>query len=212
MNLLHTQKILKRFKIETIAEKDTLKIPAHENDNYPMITKKNNKWLFGIFVRERENNPYLQVEQEFDSESEVTKFFFIYLVSTAYLNKILSQEYRADFGVDIYFDEFDVIKFREMMKSKEIPQTLFLMKKSEISQKRAILLFEEPKGQLNEAFVGENGSILKSDKIIVSKIDYFDTYKKVFKLSYFEKEIAPVLKEESIYDEFTDEDVYKFIS
>jgi hypothetical protein len=210
MNLKMTYELLNKFGVEVYLENTVLHKKAIPGFDYAMLKYENRKWLNGVFLQERQNDPHFETVKEFNSESEAAKSFFIYELGSKIRMYFLSPEYRKNNIIDIYRENFVYEDFFKLMDSREINKNLLITKESQ-ALGRAIMLVEEYPKQYRLCFVSKDKTLHKFAVLLDSREALFWVYKMVFTLDFFEKEVEPVLKEEGIYKEFSEEDVYSFI-
>ncbi|MEH6974203.1 hypothetical protein [Bacillus sp. JJ675] len=184
-------------------------VPPYEN--YHRLEKRTDKWIYGLFVCERENNPYLKTIKEFNEEVEGVKYFFLDRLSSFYfLNKI--QAFMRDHEeLDIGGPKFDDNKLLKAMSLFGIPSSFFVLRQSEIKSK-AIMMTKVDEDHSIISFVNSNGNVIHSTISIKNQRALFIAFKKIFMLYIFENEVIKLLESEGIANEFSERDVNTFLS
>ncbi|MDR1926254.1 MAG: hypothetical protein LBQ13_01010 [Endomicrobium sp.] len=212
MNLKILCTLLNEFGIKVFCKGNVLEGEHDQYYDYSLVEKQGNKWVYGVFMQERESNPHFNISKKFDNESDVTKEFFIKELGTDTRIKLLSPRGRVDIGMDIYKEDFTEDKFRNAMDIRRVPQYRFSTIQKDVSE-RTVMLLKENIDKYRIYFIGKDNKIVGKFGILLNaKEALFWVYKLVFTLDFFEKEVVPVLKREGVYEEFTEEDVYAFVS
>jgi hypothetical protein len=217
MNLKILCNLLNEFGMKFVLKGNVLEEEHDKYYNYSLIVKQDNKWFSGIFEQEKQSKPYFSFE-EFNNESEVSKKFFIEHLGSSIQVGLLSPDGRygtsgrEGMGFDICKDNFNEEKFRHGMDIRKVPQYRFSTVKENVSE-RTVRLLKEETDKYRLYFIGGDNKIVGEFKSLLDAREaLFRVYELVFTLDFFEKKVVPALKREGVYEEFTDDDVYKFIS
>ncbi|MFT0804203.1 hypothetical protein VSK91_23055 [Bacillus swezeyi] len=184
-------------------------VPPYEN--YYKLEKNKDKWVYGLWMCERENTPYMKVVKEFDNEAEGVKYFFLDRLSSYYFLKKV-QPFMMEHGeLDIGGPTFDKNKLYQAMSILKIPSSLSVLEKSEIKN-RAIMLTKEDETNSVVSFVDGRGNVIQSTIAIKNQRALFIAFKKIYMLYIFENEIINLLKAQGIANDFSEKDINIFLS
>ncbi|WP_043928480.1 hypothetical protein [Bacillus haynesii] len=130
-------------------------------ENFYILKRDEDKWVYGLFMVERQNTPYLEITKEFDTEVEAAKHFFLDRLSSFYfLEKFLF--FVMDYeGLGIGGPTFDQSKPFKAMSILGIPASLFALGQSQV-RNRAIMLEMEDEASSVVSFVNDKGNVIQS--------------------------------------------------
>ncbi|MDG5472084.1 hypothetical protein P6709_10000 [Jeotgalibacillus sp. ET6] len=209
MNMEQAAELLRHEGIPIINNNNCIQEEVLPHSNYSQLKLNKDKWLYGVWMIERENNPYLDVEEEFNSEDEGAKYFFIDLLSSHYFSKYVEEFMmnHPEFGIGR--DTFDERGLLTAMSLLSIPSSYLIKDKNE-AKNRAILLDRDDDTTVI-SLVNPSGQIAKSSLPIKNHRALFFAFKGIYKLYLFEKKVSPLLEPYNLRNEFSDEDIFSFI-
>ncbi|MFC4620536.1 hypothetical protein ACFO4N_17735 [Camelliibacillus cellulosilyticus] len=106
----------------TTVENTSLKQLTGPYENYYRLEENNGKWLYGLCVVEKENNPYFDVIREFDNEEEGAKYYFLDRLSSHYFSTKVHPFMLAHGELDINRPKFNEGKLYQAMAMLNIPK------------------------------------------------------------------------------------------
>ena len=193
MNFIQLQELLLKFGIKTNISRDGTSIDTKYDkyQDYEILIRNKENFEYGVMHQERQPVPYFGCEKKFTNINEATKYVFIDILSSEYkVGKLLGTEFRKTLSIDVYKKQFDVEEFKKLMIENNISTDLL---------------------NYCNAFIDKYGGIVKFYELYFQEDILFHIYKEIFALNFFEKEVIPKLKEMNIYNEFTEEDIYRFV-
>jgi len=211
MNIKQAAELLNREGKSMLLKSNELQEEVSAFSNYYHLKLNEHKWLYGVWMVERQNNPYIKVEKEFESEEEAAKYLFLKLLSSHYFSKYVGEFMKRHPELAIGEDSFDERGLRQSMSLLKIPSS-FLIKDKTQAKNRAIMLNEKGDEQNFLSFVNSNGEIVHSSLPMDNQSALFFAFKGIYMLYLFEKKVSPLLESYDLRDEFTDHDINFFIS
>ncbi|MCI4129871.1 hypothetical protein [Bacillus haynesii] len=211
MNINQAHKILNKLGKSTTLEDSCMKENVAPYENFYILKRDEDKWVYGLFMVERQNTPYLEITKEFDTEVEAAKHFFLDRLSSFYfLEKFLLfvMEYE---GLGIGGPTFNQSKLFKAMSILGIPASLFALGQSQV-RNRAIMLEMEDEASSVVSFVNDKGNVIQSTVAIRNRRALFIAFKKVYLLYQFENEVKNLLEAEGIANNFSEGDINTFLS
>ncbi|MGD7044801.1 hypothetical protein [Jeotgalibacillus proteolyticus] len=209
MNMKQAAELLSQEGISTILKHNVLQEEPRPYESYYQLKKSEEKWLYGLFMVERQNNPYLKVRKEFNAEEEGAKYFFIDRLSSHYFLKYIQEFISQHPEVDIYSDTFDEEELQRAMSLLAIPP-YYLAKGETKGKNKAIRLDKKDDNHTVISFLNDEGECVKSTLPIENESLLFFAFTTIYKLYLFEKRLSPLLELHHLRDEFTDDDIYLF--
>ncbi len=210
MNIHQTSKILNSIGILTNSNNHCLEEIKGPYENYHKLEKKiDGNWVYGLFIVERQNEPYLEKIKEFDSEVEGAKFFLLKRLAFFYYSEKVSPFKMNHPELYIGGLTFDEIKLDKAMSLLSIP-TSILEKGNKQGENRAINLSKLDNTNFIVSFSDSNGKKIHSTLPLSYQRALSFTFRKVYLLHIYEQEISKILKKEGII--LTDEDISIFLT
>ncbi|MFB6498289.1 hypothetical protein [Bacillus haynesii] len=211
MNINQALKILNKLGKSTTLEDSCIKENVAPYENFYKLKKDKDKWVYGLFMVERQNNPYLEITKEFDNEVEGAKHFFLDRLSSFYFLEKFQLFVMEHEELDIGGPTFDQSKLFQAMSILGIPASLFALGQSQVKN-RAIMLEIEDEASSIVSFVNNKGNVIQSTVAIQNQRALFIAFKKVYLLYQFENEVKNLLEAEGIANNFSEGDINTFLS
>ncbi|MDG5472083.1 hypothetical protein P6709_09995 [Jeotgalibacillus sp. ET6] len=209
MNMKQAAELLSQEGISTILKPNVLQEEPRPYESYYQLKKSEEKWLYGLFMVERQNNPYLKVRKEFNTEEEGAKYFFIDRLSSHYFLKNIQEFISQHPEVDIYSDTFDEEELQRAMSLLSIPLYYLAIEETK-GKNKAIRLDKKDDNYTVISFLNDEGECVNSTLPIENESLLFFAFKTIYKLYLFEKRLSPLLELHHLRDEFTDDDIVLF--
>ncbi|MDR2644683.1 MAG: enhanced serine sensitivity protein SseB C-terminal domain-containing protein [Endomicrobium sp.] len=210
MNLKVLCSLLNKFGLKYHYKNNILEEYNDGYDDYYIIKKVGNKWVHISYEQEMQSSPYPWILNTFNTESDAAKYFFIEIIDTKVTVDLLPPEKKKNVGIDIYEDEFNEDKFRKGMDIKGGSQSKVSTDDKPVIGRTIRVLKEGDKYSI--CYVAKNNSVIGRRMLLNSKDILFVMYKYVFTLDFFEKNVMPKLKEEGVDNEFSEENIYAFVT
>ena len=200
--------------IVTTCNDDFLKEIKPPYENYYKLEKSNNTWLFGLFMVEKQNNPYLKEIKKFDSETEGAKYFLLNRLSAYYFSERVRQFIMRYDELDIGGATFNASKLNRAMSLIGIPSSTLVIGKLENKRldNRIIKLTEEDEASFIVSFIDSNGKVIQSTIPLDYQRALFIVFKKVYLLYLFEREVSGLLDKKGLKKDISDKDISIFLS
>lgn len=211
MNINQAHKMLNKLGKSTTLEDSCIKENVAPYENFHKLEKDKDKWVYGLFMVERQNNPYLQITKKFDTEVEGAKHFFLDSLSSFYFLEKFQRFVMEHEELDIGGSTFDQSKLLKAMSILGVPASLFALGQSQV-RNRAIMLEKEDETSSIVSFVNDKGNVIQSTVAIRNQRALFIALKKVYLLYKFENEVKNLLETEGIANNFSEGDIKTFLS
>lgn len=211
MDIGQVSRLLNHVGKLTTYQDNCIKEDAPPYENYYMLEKSGEKWEYGLFTLERENNPYLRKIKEFNTEAEGAKYFLLDRLSSYYYSERVGPFIMDHTELDIGGQNFDENKLVKALSLVGIPSSLYVIDKSQIKG-RAIMLTQKDDTNSIVSFIDSIGNTVQSTVPINNQRALLVAFRKVFMLYLFETEVNQLLEAENITNVFTDKDINIFLS
>ncbi|PTY82162.1 hypothetical protein B5V90_20520, partial [Heyndrickxia sporothermodurans] len=132
MDIQQASRLLNVAGKQTSYQNNCIKEKVDLYENYYQLEKDRDKWKYGLFMVERQNNPYFKVQKEFDKETEGAKYFFLDRLSSFYFSTKIKPFMNSHSELDIGGSNFDENKLYKAMSILSIPSSLLVTSKSKI--------------------------------------------------------------------------------
>ena len=211
MNINQAHKILNKLGKSTTLEDSCIKENVAPYENFYILKKDKDKWGYGLFMVEKQNNPYLQITKEFDTEVGAAKHFFLDRLSSFYFLEKFRRFVMEHEELDIGGPTFNQSKLFKAMSILRIPASLFALEQSQVKN-RAIMLEKEDETSSIVSIVDDKGNVIQTTLAIRNQRAFFIVFKKVYLLYQFENEVKSLLEAEGITNNFSEGDINTFLS
>jgi len=210
VNINQAHKILNKLGKSTTLEDSCIKENVAPYENFYILKNDKDKWVYGLFMVERQNNPYLEITKEFYNEVEGAKHFFLDRLSSFYFLEKFQLFVMEHEELDIGGPTFDQSKLFQAMSILGIPASLFALGQSQVKN-RAIMLEMEDEASSIVSFVNNKGNVIQSTVAIQNQRALFIAFKKVYLLYQFENKVKNLLETEGIANNFSEGDISTFL-
>jgi hypothetical protein len=178
--------------------------------NYYQLEKKDT-WEYGMFICERENNPYVKSIYNFDSEDESVKYFYLDRLSSYYFKNRIQPFIAQHNEFDIGGTNFSEDKLVESLYILSIPSSYLFNKKNKNSTTMSILVEQTSNTLYKISLIGTNGAVLQSVPPMSRQRALFLAFKKVYLLYIYDTTVSETLRKFGLLNEFKEEDVRYFL-
>ncbi|MFK3961942.1 hypothetical protein [Pseudalkalibacillus hwajinpoensis] len=214
MNIKQVSMFMNKLGVLTTCENNVLQEIKQPYENYYKLEEDNNTWLYGLFMVENQNNPYLKEIKKFDSETDGAKHFLLSRLSSYYFSKRVRQFMMENDELDIGGPPFDENKLYKAMASSGIPASTILLGQFDktVINNRVIKLTEKDENDFVVSFINSNGKVVHSTLPIHYQRAYFMVFKKAYLLHLFEQEVSDLLEKENLRKDISDRDISIFLA
>ncbi|MBU5465774.1 hypothetical protein KQI49_02895 [Virgibacillus sp. MSJ-26] len=208
MDIKITAKMLNDVGKKIIYNKNKLEEVVPDFQNYYVLKKAEDKWVYGLFMQEGNNQPYLKSDEQFLKESEASKYFFLKQLSRFYFNTIIKSFIQKHPALGIGRPQFDEESLLNSFKSAGIPKEILSKEKDN----KMSVSIEEKGDKYIVVYYGNGGKEINSTYPIAKSQALFLAFRKGFLLHLYETRVKDLLRKNGLKDEITDKDINIFIT
>lgn len=117
-----------------------LEVGAPPYENVKVLDIEGNEYVYGTFVQEKENNPYIEVRKRFKTSEDGYKYFFLRELADLYVKNYLDRIRKQSQELDIEGTSISLSKLEKAL-AVGVPINLFLVNKQ--PQHRAIVMSKQ---------------------------------------------------------------------
>ncbi|WZY01305.1 hypothetical protein NSQ26_04525 [Bacillus sp. FSL W7-1360] len=208
MKLIEAAQLLNAVGRKTVCHGRKLEQVVEPYESYYLLKEEEGKWIYGLFIQEKTNKPYLTDIETLATEEEGSKFFLLKQLSRHYFDTVI-KTFLSRKDLYIYDDTFDIPRLRYALSVAGVPKDLFYVDRK---PSHCAIVLETNGNHYIISFYGQNGKKVSSSLPLELREALFFVFQKVVKLYLFETEVLALLKKENINVMFSDEDVNCFLS
>lgn len=211
VNINDVSELLNKVGESTTIENTSLKQLTGPYENYYKLEGNGGKWLYGLYVVEKQNNPYFDVIKEFDTEEEGAKYYFLDRLSSQYFLTKVQPFMLAHGELDINGPKFNESKLYQAMTMLKIPKYYFVTDPSQIVKgHRCIMLTKKEQEKWSVSFIAPSGKVINQSLPIDHQWALFIAFRKVYRLYIYETEVKNLLESNNVNIDFTEKEINKF--
>ncbi|SHJ41882.1 hypothetical protein SAMN05444401_2954 [Clostridium amylolyticum] len=210
MNFRNAFDVLSSFDIKINLEEEFLREDNGYYQDYKVVLKRRDYFVYGIFKFEREETPHFEEKKRFEDERSASKYFLIEILSKHFFlydfQKFISDQREIKIGTQ----EFDIKNLYIVLSIRGIPSSYFVEGENIESNGYIINLLSDSNGRFKVRFLNRKNVIYETISMSKQNAMFF-SLKMIYLLDIFQEKVMPVLKRLSLIDFFQDADIASFI-